>query len=239
MPLYSLLVLISISGPLILSFDTKVNFYRYWRSLFPAAFIIGSLYIAVDIFFVKYGIWGFNPVYHSAHVILGLPIEEWMFFIVIPYACVFIHFVFVSYFPDIKASDSFVRIFSIVFVICLGLIVILNADKAYTVFNFTILIIAILLGLLEGKGLLNRFYITFLIMLVPFFITNSILTGTFIDSEVVWYNNSEILGIRILTFPVEDAGYAFSLGFLILLLINWFELFFQNRKKGKNDEIQL
>jgi len=49
---------------------------------------------------------------------------------------------------------------------------------------------------------------------------NAILTGTGIADPVVWYNDSENLGIRILTIPVEGVGYAFSLILFNLLLRN-------------------
>jgi lycopene cyclase domain-containing protein len=55
-------------------------------------------------------------------------------------------------------------------------------------------------------------------MLIPFFIVNGILTGTGIENEVVWYNNDENLGIRMLTIPIEDSVFAFSLILLNLLL---------------------
>ena len=55
-------------------------------------------------------------------------------------------------------------------------------------------------------------------ILIPFVMVNAILTGSFIDEPVVWYNNSENLGIRFLTIPVEDFGYAFSLILFKLLL---------------------
>ena len=100
------------------------------------------------------------------------------------------------------------------------MVIIRNHEKTYTLFNFGLLILALILALFDKTRLLNRFYITFLIILIPFFIVNAILTGTFIPGEVVWYNNSEILGIRLLTVPVEDTGYTFSLILLNLLMIN-------------------
>jgi lycopene cyclase domain-containing protein len=79
-------------------------------------------------------------------------------------------------------------------------------------------IIILLLAYRYNPGLLSSFYLTFLVMLIPFFIVNGILTGTGIENEVVWYNNDENLGIRMLTIPIEDSVFAFSLILLNLLL---------------------
>ncbi len=230
MPLYSVILLFSIFIPFILSFDRKVSFYRIWKSIIPSSIIVGAVYIIFDIIFVKNGVWGFNPGYHSKVLIFGLPLEEWLFFILIPYACVFIHYVLVAYFPDLRISDSHVRILSGLIILFLVIAVVLNLDKTYTLFNFSLLILALIWALFDKTKLMNRYYLSFLMILIPFFIVNSILTGTFIDGEVVWYNNAETLGIRIGTVPVEDVGYAFSLVLLNLLLINWFQGFYKHYK---------
>lgn len=220
MHLYLYVLLFSILFPFVLSFDSKVRFYRMWKSIFPSLVIVGSVYIIADIFFVRYGIWGFNPAYHVNLVFFGLPLEEYLFFILIPYASIFIHFVFVSYFPNLMLSNTFVRILSGILILILLTVIILNYEKTYTLFNFGLLILALMVALFDKTRILNRFYITFLVILIPFFIVNAILTGTFIPGEVVWYNDSEILGIRLLTVPVEDTGYTFSLILLNLLMIN-------------------
>jgi lycopene cyclase domain-containing protein len=67
---------------------------------------------------------------------------------------------------------------------------------------------------------MNNYYCTFLVILIPFILINAILTGSFIAEPVVWYDNTENLGIRILTIPIEDFGYAFSLVLFNLLLRN-------------------
>lgn len=219
-PLYLLILILSASLPILLSFDKKVHFYRNWKALFPSMIITGSIYLAADIIFAKQGIWGFNPSYHSGILILGLPFEEWLFFIVIPYASVFIHYVVVYYFPKLVAGNKFIRIFSAILILFLLSVVVLNNDKAYTVFNFSLFIIVLVMALFDQSGLLNRYIFSFLFILIPFLIVNGILTGTSIPGEVVWYSDRAILGIRILTIPIEDVGYAFSLILMNLLIIN-------------------
>jgi lycopene cyclase domain-containing protein len=47
---------------------------------------------------------------------------------------------------------------------------------------------------------------------------NGALTGMFTEMPVVWYDNTENLGIRLISIPVEDIGYAFSMLFGNLFL---------------------
>ncbi|MCX8474030.1 MAG: lycopene cyclase domain-containing protein, partial [Sediminibacterium sp.] len=59
------------------------------------------------------------------------------------------------------------------------------------------------------------------VLLIPFFIVNGILTGSGLESPIVWYNNAENLAIRLRTIPVEDIFYGLE---LILLNIYFFEI---------------
>ena len=219
MPLYLSILIFSAVLPFLLSFDKKVRFYRKWKALFPAMLLTGSIYLAADIYFAKQGIWGFSSSYHSGILFFGLPLEEWLFFIVIPYASVFIHYVVVYYFPKLLAGNKFIRIFSVLLILLLLTVVVMNHEKAYTVFNFSLFIAVLIVALFDESGILNRYVFSFLFILIPFFIVNGILTGTGIPGEVVWYNDQEILGIRILSIPIEDVGYAFSLMLMNLLII--------------------
>lgn len=229
MPLYTLILLGTITVPLALSFDRRVRFYRQWKYLFPALAIVGLFYILFDIILTRYGVWGFNPEYHSNWVIAGLPVEEWLFFILVPYASIFLHDVLVDYFPRFRVSNRIARYLSIAAIIILSAVVLLHTGKIYTVYIYGVMILLLLYMMMTSVSLLESFYMTYLVILVPFLIVNSILTGSFIEGEVVWYNNAENLGIRIFTIPIEDFSYGFTLILLNLILRDKFRAKFENR----------
>jgi len=231
MPLYLLILVLSVSVPLLLSFDRKVRFYTHFTSLFPAIIIQAIVFILMDIWFTKNGIWGFNPAYVSPVTISGLPLEEWLFFIIIPFASIFIHFVIREWFPRAILNDRITRIISIIFIVFTIFAIIMNTGKTYTaVYSFTTALILIF-SLFSDNRLMNRLYISFPVILIPFFIVNGILTGSFIESEVVWYNPEEISGIRLLTIPAEDILYGFSMIALTLIIM------YRLNKKRYREEI--
>lgn len=223
MSLYLILNIASFIIPFVYSFEKKMHFIRWWKSVFLAIFIVGFLFSVWDIIFTKMGVWGFNPEYHLGINLLGLPIEEILFFICIPYASIFTHYAFVYFFENIKLSEKVTKYISIFLLIFAVFVLIYAFPKKYTTVNFIIFIGLMGYSLLKKPPILSQFFITFLIILIPFFLVNGILTGTFIESEVVWYNNAENLNIRVFTIPVEDIFYAFNMLYSGVLLIEFFK----------------
>ena len=216
MYLYLLLNLGSISIPFLYSFHKKMNFIKQWKSVLTAILLVAILFVIWDVIFTHHGVWGFNNNYHLPFLIAGLPIEEILFFICIPYASIFIHYSLAYFKPSLMLSEKTVRLVTILLVLIVVLVLIFHSDKLYTSVNYTLLTFSLLLGLFFGIQILRRFYISFLIILIPFFIVNGVLTGSFISEPIVWYNNLENLGIRLFTIPIEDVGYAFNLLFLVV-----------------------
>ncbi|WP_298550671.1 lycopene cyclase domain-containing protein [uncultured Algibacter sp.] len=218
--LYLLLNLGSLVVPFIFSFHPKLKFYKLWKPLFIGIVISMSIFIPWDIIFTKQGVWGFNDDYFLGIKLFSLPIEEWLFFICIPYACVFTHYALLYYFPSLTLSKSTTKTISYVFVLLLIILSVYNYNKWYSLINFSLAAILIIFVINYSIELLGNFYLTFIVMLVPFFIVNGTLTGSFIENEVVWYNNLENLNIRLFTIPIEDTVYAFSLILLNLFIMN-------------------
>ena len=231
MSLYFILLLGSVAVPLVLSFDKKLQFYKQWKFVFPSIFIVAIFYILADITLTKWGVWGFNPRYLSGIQIVNLPLEEWLFFIVIPYASIFLHESFVLYFPKMRLSNQLSSQLSLIIIFIALAVSFFNYDKIYTFYLSVLVVIATSLSLLDKTRLINSYYISFLLILIPFLIVNAILTGSFIENEVVWYDNNENLGVRFLTIPIEDFGYAFSMILFNLLLISKFKQLFGNKPK--------
>ncbi|WP_242132951.1 lycopene cyclase domain-containing protein [Aestuariivivens marinum] len=217
--LYLLLNLGSISIPFIFSFHPKLKFYKLWKPFIISVLAGMVVFIPWDIAFTINGFWGFNNNYLLGINLFNLPIEEWLFFICIPYACVFTHYALLYYFPKMELSTKTTKMLSYIFIIGFTVMALYNYNRWYTFINFSIAAILLLIVLNKSLDLLKGFYLTFLVILIPFFLVNGLLTGSTIKNEVVWYNNTENLGIRLFTIPIEDVFYAFSLILLCLFIM--------------------
>lgn len=227
MSLYLWIDLLSISVPFLVSFHPRIRLYKDWKPLFMALFITLVPFVIWDVYFTSQGYWGFNEIYLSGLNLINLPIEEWLFFICIPYACVFTHLSILEINPNLSLSQKISHRITIGLFIIFSLVLIFNLQRAYTSVDMIFAIITLALVKKYNSELLRSFYMTFLFMLIPFFIVNGILTGTGIEGNIVWYNDQENLGIRLGTIPIEDTVYAFS-----MILMN-LSLFFRFKSKGE------
>lgn len=223
MSLYLFLNIASFIIPFLYSFEPKMRYIKRWKAVLSAIIITAVFFIIWDILFTQMGVWCFNPRYHAGIEFFHLPIEEWLFFICIPYASLFIHFAFHHFCPNTFLPDRTVKIIYGILMLIAVPVLLFNLDKWYTAVNYSVFITILTLTVFKIPNVLNTFFITFLIILIPFLIVNGILTGSCIDEPVVIYNNAENLGIRIGTIPVEDVAYAFSMLLMSLILIKKIE----------------
>ena len=209
--LYLLINMTSILIPFIFSFYPKTSFFTTWKKLFPGYIIMTAIYLIWDIIFTRMGIWGFNDDYLIGVNILFLPLEEWLFFICIPFASLFIHYNKIKLQPKWRLSESKAKLVVTIIIVLLLILLILNFGKLYTTITFISSITILILVLVRNISLLQDFLVSYAFILIPFFIINGILTGSFIVDQVVWYNNMHNMGIRIGTIPFEDIFYGMTL----------------------------
>lgn len=211
--IYAYVHIFTILPVFMLSFDKRVHYYTYWRSLFPAITIMAILFILWDAFFGNVGVWGFNDQYLLGGRIWGLPWEECLFFFTVPFASFFIFVCLNIYFPRdiLKEWDRGITLILVSSLLILGVI---NIGRLYTATTFILMAGFLLYHYIYVPNTYRTlFYRAYIVILVPFLLVNGLLTGAFTEQPVVVYNPEEFMGIRIVTIPVEDAIY----GFLLML----------------------
>ncbi len=208
--------------PFIFSFHPKLQFYKNFKAFFLANLLVAVAFIVWDSIFTNMKVWGFNPDYVSGWYFLELPIEEILFFICIPFCCVYTYHC-LTVFYKLQWSQRFESYFVPLIAVIFLIVGIANYSRLYTASTFISLGIALLaLKYIARAPWLSQASISYLILLLPFFIVNGVLTGAWLPSPVVWYDDTENLGIRLLTIPIEDMFYGFE---LILLNIFLYEVF--------------
>ena len=218
---YSIILLISLSYPLFRSFGSPLYFYKKFHALFPAIVITAVIYLTWDTYFTNMGYWGFNSDYLLGYFVGSLPIEEILFFIIIPFSCMFIYEVIRYLLLDFSTKFNH-QIIHISSMLILFLVFISNMDKVYTSTAALYSLVVLLLTWVFQRDILPLFYLSFIFMLIPFLIVNGVLTGAFIPEEVVWYNNEENLGIRLHTIPLDDIIYCFGMMLTVTTLYEFF-----------------
>ena len=206
--------LLSFIVPFLFSFYPSANFSKRWKFVLPAIFVSALFFLLWDILFTDLGVWGFNPDYVMGVSVLGLPLEEVAFFFCVPYACLFTYFA-LDHLIEKDHLFPHQELISSVLIVLLLIVGMYNIDTLYTGVAFLLTATFLAFGLLKLRmRFMGRFYLSFVLLLIPFFIVNGILTGFMTEEPVVWYNNRENLGIRLGTIPLEDVVY----GMLMILL---------------------
>jgi lycopene cyclase domain-containing protein len=212
---YALLLIGSILIPLLRSFETRVRFYEKWKPLFIGILVMMLIFIPWDILFTRLNVWSFNPDYVTGIYIVNLPLEEWLFFIIIPYCCVFIYEVLLYFFPKFK-FPVFSYWLTISLAIITFLLAVFNFGRLYTLVVMTLASIVLIWQVIFSthKTWLSHFYLMYFISLIPFFIVNGVLTAL----PVVSYSDIDKLNILMFTIPLEDSMYLLVMLMMVIMI---------------------
>ena len=220
--LYFLVDFLTILVPFLFSFHPKIHFYKTWKQFLFASVLVAFIFIIWDAIFTSLHVWSFNPRYVTGIYFLKLPVEEILFFICIPFSCVFTFFC-LDKFYNLSWNDKSEKVFVIILFVALSATGLIFGSRLYTSITFisTAFVVVFLKFIFRVKWF-GKAISVYAILLVPFLIVNGILTGSGLAEPVVIYNKTEIMNIRLLTIPVEDVFYGLELFLLNLGLYKYF-----------------
>ncbi len=226
---YSIILLLTVIICFVASFDSRIQFNKQFVNFFKASTLVSIPFILWDIWFTHRGVWWFNTNYTIGVSIAGLPLEEILFFLFIPFSCIFTYFTIDKYYQwNLLASFNNLLVFTSITILTeVGL---LSIDKIYTLTTCLITIATLFyLHFIAKAQWITKASVVFTLLMLGFFPVNGVLTGTGLESPIVNYNPKDFLGIRMLTIPIEDAIY----GYTQFLLILYFFKYFQNKSEVK------
>jgi len=212
--------------PLLFTFNWKFKYYKFFKPLAASILIVGISYIIWDILVTSRGDWWFDEKFLIGIEIFGLPIEEILFFVVVPFACIFIY-ENLNYF--VKDKKLFFNKW--LYLLIAGVFAIVGLifyKQDYTILAmFSCALFFILASTLTPELLRSRNYWLYIILsFVPFIIFNYLLTSLI----VVHYSPQAIWGARFITIPFEDFFYNYSMLSFYLMVY----LYFKKRWKISN-----
>jgi lycopene cyclase domain-containing protein len=219
---YLIFNILVISGPLVFGSLRPFYFIDRWLPALISAVAAGTPYIIWDVL-VTGRHWHFNPAYVSGLYIGGLPLEEWLFFITVPFACLFSWEMILRY--SKQATLKWIgRLRPYLYIIPAAGVVLFLEGLEYTGLALIFSGLAVFADqILQTDLLLKRpFYLYLTLVIVFTVIFNGFLTAR----PVVLYGEEYQIGLRIFTIPVEDFAYGLSLIYLNTVV-------FERLKRGR------
>jgi lycopene cyclase domain-containing protein len=223
--------------PFLLSFDKRVAFWRKWPYLFISIIFGDLIFVTWDSIVTDIGHWSFNEDHLTGIWVFGIPLEELLFFVTVPYACLFTYEVIQYYLREWRVP--FNRYVNLALAAVLVIAAFLFMDQGYT---FIVLLytagMVVIATFAEGPLLKSRkFWIYTLITIGLFTVFNMILTAIPIveySPEHIWGGDGLFNG-RFFTIPLEDFFYNFSL-LTTYLLFYLFAKRIIKRRAAPNEE---
>lgn len=229
--LHLLIGLLVLSVPLAASFHPKTPFYKHWKRAGVGLLITVVFFAVWGELLAQFGVWSFNEHYCTGLHIGSLPFEEVLLFLSLPYAGMFTYYAL----NQISEKDRLFphqEIISSVLIVALLIAGMYHKEKLYTGSVFLLLALFLAFQMLKLRPrYMGRFYSAFIVLLVPLLLINAILTGLFLDEEIVHYNGAQNLGIRLGTIPLEDIFYVMLLLVMPIAIWEWQEDYFYYKRR--------
>ena len=217
MSTYLLIDFLIIILPLIVSFFPYLSYYKKFPYVLFSIFAGGLFFVSWDIIATLRGDWSFNPQHVMGISLAGLPLEEVLFFIFVPYSLLLTYEQAAYIFRDRKVIWNQRAGYAVGLILVIASFLVTGKNYTFmAVFSAGLVMLALSLfcpGMMERLS----FWAYLLTGYLLFVLFNYFLTSL----PVVVYSPSAVSGIRFLTIPVEDFFYNFALMSVYLAFYLW------------------
>ncbi|MGC3947664.1 MAG: lycopene cyclase domain-containing protein [Chryseolinea sp.] len=228
----SLLIDLVVLGVVVLvSFHPKFPFHKHWKKAGAGLFITAAFFILWIELFAQLGVWTFDDQYTLGIRVGWIPMEEVLFVFIAIYAGMFVYFAL----NQISEKDRLFphqEVISSVLIVGLLIAGMYHKDKIYTGAAFLVLAVFLAFQMLKLRPrYMGKFYSTFALLFIPILIVDGIRSGAFTDSQIVQYDDSQNLSIRLGTIPLENICFALLLLVMPITIWEWLEdyLYYKRR----------
>ena len=159
---YLLLLIGIFAVPIIFGSKKQIGFFSNLKYLIPAILFSVAIFVMWDLRFEEQAIWRFNSEFLTGMNILNLPIEEWLYFIGIPFLGVFIFENIKYYFNNFERPNTFLGL-SLALFILFVIVAYFSRQKLYPFFTFFLL--SIYLGYTIFRNRFKKHYTKFQILI--------------------------------------------------------------------------
>lgn len=178
-----------------------------WVRLFRVYVFVSIPFVLLDSISHGRGWWSYASEHTSDIAILGLPLEECLFFFVVPFACLVLYSCLASI-SSLKRSISLRPITAMLGVIAVAALAFtVTQPLERTIVDAVLLCLIIVLFILLRPHVTGAFAVWFGAIILLFVGTNSILTGL----PIVLYDHAYGSMVRVGAIPLEDFWYNLSL----------------------------
>lgn len=206
---YLLINFLTIIICFIFSFHPRIRFDKYFKEFIIASVLVAIPFIVWDMWFTAQGVWWFNTNYTIGFSIFNLPLEECLFFLCIPFSCVFTYYCLTKFF-NLDWVNGFNNIIVFITIIVCAVIALVFSDRTYTFVTAVLTVATVLyMHFIDKQEWIGEASLVYTILMLGFLPVNGVLTGTGLESPIVNYNSAEFMNFRIGTIPIEDAVYGY------------------------------
>lgn len=176
---YLLVNIVLLLLSLFLFFSKRTRFFRGWRLALPAALIPSLLFIATSHLLQLSGFLTFDSGYITGHYLGILPLEEWLFCILMPFTGLGIYSFLNLTFPGDSLQKFSLTVSNLLLGLCVAMLFFAyRAGNIYSiVFNVVLVLLLIYVEYFNKLRFMYRFYRAYVVYMILIFPVYFIITG--------------------------------------------------------------